>query len=332
MVRFALFGAGRIGKMHAANIASIDGCALTYVYDVYEVAGRQVADLHGAKYTSSVDDIMTDPSVDAVLIASPTETHVDLIEQSIAAGKPILCEKPIDLDIARVNACLHNIGDKAGMVQLGFNRRFDPNNSALRKAVEAGEIGKLEKIVITSRDPAPPPSAYIAKSGGMFRDMMIHDFDLMRFLSADEPVEVTAVGSVLVDEEFARYDDVDTAMVMIRLSSGALCHINCSRRAIYGHDQRVEVFGSEGMLISNNQTETTVSRYSKTLSDAREPLLHFFTERYGKAYRNQVESFVNSLAESRSFNPNFEDGRNALIIADAAEESLRTQRTVTIKY
>lgn len=332
MVRFALFGAGRIGRMHASNIAANAGCELRYVYDVYEPAGREVAELNGAAFAADVDSVLGDPEVDAVLIASSTDTHVDLIQRAVSAGKRVLCEKPIDLDIARVNACRDQIGDRAARVQIGFNRRFDPNHEALRRAVEAQELGKLEKIVITSRDPAPPPAAYIAGCGGLFRDMMIHDFDLMRFLAGEEPVEITAVGSVLVDDEFAKHADVDTAMVMIRLASGALCHINCSRRAVYGYDQRVEVFGSEGMLLSNNRTATTVSRFSKERTDARDPLLNFFTQRYGDAYRNQIDAFVSAMHEGRPFDPGFEDGRRALVIADAAGESLRTRRTVAIEF
>jgi myo-inositol 2-dehydrogenase/D-chiro-inositol 1-dehydrogenase len=270
--------------------------------------------------------------VDAVLIASPTPTHVDLLTRAARAGKAVLCEKPIDLDIARVERCREEIAGHRVPVQIGFNRRWDPSHRSLAQAVRAGEIGSIEQVVITSRDPAPPPLAYLASSGGLFRDMMIHDFDLARFVLGEDPVEVSATGSALVDPAVASVNDVDSAMVWMKTASGKLCHINNSRRASYGYDQRVEAFGSAGMLISNNRTATTVERYTATATAVRDPLLNFFIDRYGDAYRNQVDAFIDAVAGGREPSPGFEDGRRALILADAALESLATGKVVKVRY
>ncbi len=332
MLRFGLFGAGRIGSMHARNLAANPRVELSYVYDVDEPAAQKAAGGSGARVAPDITTILTDAAVDAVLIASPTNTHVDLIRQSAKAGKAVLCEKPIALDITLVNECRDQIADCKVPVQIALNRRFDPSHSALREAVQAGDIGRIEKLIITSRDPAPPPADYVKISGGLFRDMMIHDFDLARFITADEPVEVSAIGSALVEPEIASLGDIDTAMVMMKLTSGALCHINCSRRAVYGYDQRVEAFGPGGMLLSNNCTRTTVERYGKQATAAREPLLNFFIERYSEAYFNQVNAFVDAVEQGTAASPSFEDGRRALILANAAGESLETGRSVKVVY
>ena len=318
--------------MHAHNLAANPRVELSYVYDVVEPAAQKAAEDAGARVAASVDTILTDAAVDAVLIASPTNTHVDLIRQSAKAGKAVLCEKPIALDIALVNECRDQIANCEAPVQIGFNRRFDPSHSALNEAVQNGDIGRIEKLIITSRDPAPPPADYVKISGGLFRDMMIHDFDLARFIMADEPVEVSAIGSALVEPEIASLGDIDTAMVMMKMTSGALCHINCSRRAVYGYDQRVEAFGPGGMLLSNNCTRTTVERYGKQATAAREPLLNFFIERYSEAYFNQVNAFVDAVEQGTAASPSFEDGRRALILANAAGESLETGRSAKVVY
>ncbi len=332
MLRFGLFGAGRIGRMHARNLASIPGVELTQIYDIDVASATAAAEETGASSAASAEAIFEDPTVDAVFIASSTDTHCDLIAQAVAAGKSALCEKPIHLDIERVEQCRTEIGDSNGRVQIGFNRRFDPHHMAVRAAIEGGEVGKLEKLVITSRDPGPPPLEYLKVSGGLFRDMMIHDFDLARFFSGEEPVEITAMGSAIVSDEIGSIGDVDTAMVIMRMESGALCHINCSRRAVYGYDQRVEAFGSNGMVIENNRTATTVERYGSDATSAREPLLNFFIERYEESYKTEVRAFVETLARGEAPTPSFEDGRRALILANAALESLESGRTVAVRY
>ena len=332
MLRFGLVGAGRIGRMHAHNLAANPRVELAYVCDIHEPAAREVAEQAGASAAPDIAAVLADGTVDAVLIASATDTHVDLISKAAKAGKAVLCEKPIDLDIARVNQCRDQIGDCGTPIQIGFNRRFDPSHRAVRDAVHNGDIGRIEQLIITSRDPAPPTVAYLQVSGGLFRDMMIHDFDLARFIMAEEPTEISAMASVLVDPKIASLEDIDTAMVIMRMESGALCHINCSRRAVYGYDQRVEAFGSEGMVLSTNQTATAVERYGKKSTAAREPLLHSVIERYPESFLHEVNAFIDAVEQGRPPSPGFEDGRRALILANAARESLKTGRSVKVVY
>lgn len=330
MLRFALFGAGRIGAMHAANIAANPRAALHCIYDVHAPTAAKVAQAHGARVAADVAAALAE--VDAVLIASSTDTHVDLITAAARAGKPILCEKPIDLDIRRVERCRQEIAGLGVPVQIGFNRRYDPSHRALAEAVRAGEIGALELLVITSRDPSLASMEYMRVSGGIFRDMTIHDFDLARFILGEEPVEVYATGSVKVEPALAEIHDVDTAMVVMKSVSGALVHINNSRRAAYGYDQRVEAFGSKGMVQSDNRRATTLRRYGAERTDAQDPLLYFFIQRYAEAYVDELNDFIDVVQKGKKPSVDFEDGRRALIIADAAWESLRTGRAVKVGY
>ena len=330
MVGFALLGAGRIGRMHADNLAANPRAKLVCIYDVVDAPAQEVAAKTGAKVVGDVAAALNADGVEAVLIASSTDTHVDLITAAAKAGKAILCEKPIDLDIGRVNRCRDEIAGCKVPVQIGFNRRYDPNHLALRAAVKAGAVGKVEQIVISSRDPAPPSLDYLRVSGGLYRDMMIHDFDLARFVLDEEPVEVSAMGSVLVDPAIASVDDVDSAMVVMRTASGVLCHINCSRRAVYGYDQRLEVFGSAGMVISGNRHPTTVERYTATATAAKDPVVNFFLERYPEAYNAEINDFIDAVETGRTPAVTFEDGRRALMLADAATESRKTGKTVTV--
>jgi myo-inositol 2-dehydrogenase/D-chiro-inositol 1-dehydrogenase len=332
MVRFALFGAGRIGAMHARNIASNPRSSLTRVFDVNTAAARAVAEAHGAYVAPSVAEALSAPDADAVLIASSTDTHVDLITAAARAGKPILCEKPIDLDIARVEVCQLEIANTGVPVQIGFNRRYDASHRALREAVRRGDIGQLQLLVITSRDPSIAPMEYMRVSGGIFRDMTIHDFDLARFILGEDPVELYATGSIMIEPELASIGDMDTAMVVMKAASGALVHINNSRVAVYGYDQRVEAFGSRGMLQSDNRRATTLRRWSAEATEARDPLLHFFIERYAQAYVDELQEFIDVVTKGGTPSVGFEDGRRALILADAAWESTRSGQTVQIRY
>ncbi len=330
MLRFALFGAGRIGAMHAANIAANRRARLETVYDVHRPSAEKVAAAHGADVAPDVGAALA--AADAVMIASSTDTHVDLITAAAKAGKPILCEKPIDLDMRRVEQCRREIAGLSVPIQIGFNRRYDPSHRALREAVRAGEIGPVELLVITSRDPALASMAYMRSSGGIFRDMMIHDFDLARFILGEDPAEVFATGSVMVEPALAELHDVDTAMVVLKAPSGALVHINNSRRAVYGYDQRIEAFGPRGMLQSENRRATTLRRYTAERTDAKEPLLNFFIERYAQAYRDELDEFIDVVEHKGQPSVGFEDGRRALVIADAAFESLGSGRAVRIAY
>ena len=334
MIRIALFGAGRIGTLHAANIAALRPRAeLAWVYDTDAAVAAAVAARFDASPAPSVDAVLRDPGVDALLIASSTATHVDLITAAALAGKAILCEKPIDLDIARVERCRATIAGTGVPVQLGFNRRYDRSHRAVRDAVEAGDIGALELLIITSRDPGLPPSAYQKGSGGLFRDMTIHDFDLARFILGEDPIiELCASGSVMVDPQLRDFGDVDTAMVIMKAASGALVHINNSRRAVYGYDQRVEAFGSAGMVQSDNLRASSLTRSGALATDAKEPLLNFFIDRYRQAYRDELAEFVEVVESGRPPTAGFEDGRCALILANAAWEALRSGRSVPIRY
>ena len=332
MINFALFGAGRIGRMHAENLAANRNASLRYIYDVNATLAEQVASNNDAKAVDSVEEALADATLDAVLIASSTDTHVDLITAAAKAGKAILCEKPIDLDIERVNKCWEEIKSCNVPIQIGFNRRYDPHHLALVDGVRNGDVGRLELVVISSRDPAPPPADYIKVSGGLFRDMMIHDFDLARFVLGAEPIEVFAMASVMVDQQIGQLGDVDTAMVTLATAGGALCHINNSRRSVYGYDQRLEAFGAKGMLRSENLRPTSVTHYAENMTSARDPLLNFFIERYQQAYHAELDDFIDAVETGRTPTVGFEDGRRALILADAAYKSLRSGAKVKVRY
>ena len=331
MVRFALLGCGRIGRMHAAHLARHPEVELVWVYDVVREAAVQTGEAHGAKVAASVDEALADRTVDAVLIASSTDTHVTLITAAAKAGKAVLCEKPIDLSLERVDACWSEIGHLGVPIMIGFNRRFDPTNHAVYEGIRKGEIGELHQVIVTSRDPEVPPDSYMKVAGGLLRDMTIHDFDLSRHLLGEEPVEVQAMASVLVEARVAALADHDCAMITMKTRSGKMAHISNHRGAVYGYDQRIEAIGSKGMLRSENHRPTTVTRYTKDATAARDPLLYFFIERYQEAYIKELEAFVAALEQGHPPSPSFDDGRRALVLAEAAYESLRSGRTVTVE-
>lgn len=330
MIRFALLGCGRIGAMHAHNLAKASGVRLSAVYDPVTAATEPLAALYGCRIADDPGDALRD--VDAVLIATSTPTHADLIELAAKAGKAILCEKPIDLDLSRVRKCRDAIAGCDVPIQLGFNRRFDPGFKAAREARAAGEIGRLEQVIITSRDPGMAPRAYIAASGGIFRDMTIHDFDLARFMLGDEPTEVFATGSALVDPAIGpEFGDLDSVMVVMRTGDGKLCHINNSRRASYGYDQRVELHGSEGMLRAENRKEHELRRFGKTATEVAEPYLNFFIERYREAYEAEIAAFVSAVRDKTPVQSTFDDGYRALVLAEAALASVRSGSAVRVE-
>ncbi|OMH29429.1 inositol 2-dehydrogenase [Motiliproteus sp. MSK22-1] len=332
MIRFALFGAGRIGKMHADNIAAHPNAELLYVYDLYQPSATETAAKHQAQVAESVEQALNDDQVNAVLIATSTDTHVDLLIKAAKAGKAILCEKPIDLDTDRVNRCWEEIKDCDVPIQIGFNRRFDPSHNEVKQAVRAGDIGELEQLIITSRDPGLAPLEYLKVSGGIFRDMLIHDFDIARFILGEEPVELHVIGSALIDPAVEEIGDIDSAMVLLKTASGKLVHINASRRASYGYDQRIEAFGSAGMVQSNNQTATSVSRYTEQSTAVKGPLLNFFIDRYGAAYDLQLGAFIDAVSAGEPVSPSFEDGHRAQQLADAAQQALDTGEVVRLQW
>tara|TARA_B100000470_G_C19765240_1_gene380329 strand:- start:223 stop:1224 length:1002 start_codon:yes stop_codon:yes gene_type:complete len=333
MLNFALMGAGRIGKMHAKNLSMHSKSNLSYVYDINQDFANEVAKLSGAKVAQSAEEAINDKNVDAVLIASATPTHIDFMTMAAKAGKAVLCEKPIDLDIAKVDKCYETIKNFSVPIQIGFNRRFDKSNKKIKLAKDNGEIGNLEMVIITSRDPEPPGIEYLKAAGGFFRDTTIHDFDLSRFILGDDPViEVSAYGSQLISAECKEVGDHDTAMFIMRSQKGVLIHINNSRRAVYGYDQRVEIFGSKGMMISNNQSPTSVEKFDKNMTYAKDPIHFFFIERYEQSYKDQLDDFVNIIMNNEKPSVTFEDGRNALLLANAAYESFETGKSTKVNY
>ncbi len=328
MVRFALIGAGRIGRLHAANLAAEPRVRFTAVADVAAAAAEQVAAAHGASAVS-VEAAVADPDIDAVLIASSTGSHADLIERAARAGKAILCEKPIDLDTQRARQAVAVAEDRGVPLAIGFNRRFDSNFRALKARLEAGEIGHLETVAIISRDPEPPPIAYLRTSGGLFRDMMIHDFDMARWLTGEDAVELHAMAANLIDPAIGAVGDVDTAIVTLRMVSGRLCQIATSRRAAYGYDQRIECHGSLGMARADNVILSTVEVADKS-GFRRDPAEPFFLERYGAAYKAELAAFVDALNSGAAPSPSGADGLAALHLADKAAESAATGQPVII--
>jgi myo-inositol 2-dehydrogenase / D-chiro-inositol 1-dehydrogenase len=324
-----VLGCGRIGRIHARNLARHAHARLAAVFDVATAAARETASELGVKCASSLEAVWGDAEIAAVVLATPTDTHVPLISAAIRAGKAVFCEKPIDVDLERARACWRQIAAHRPRLMMGFNRRFDPSFRSLRARLQRGEIGRLEVLLITSRDPAPPPLAYLRSSGGLLRDMTIHDFDMARFL-AGEITQVQAFGANLVDRKIAKMGDIDTCTVSLRSKSGALVHINNSRRCAYGYDQRIEAFGAAGMLQAGNQRATSVEHSGAAHTAAQDPALDFFLERYADAYRAELDAFVIALAEGRALAPDFSDGIEALRLARAAEESLRTRRVVDL--
>jgi len=329
MLGMAVLGCGRIGRLHARNLARHARVRLAAVYDVAPQAAQQCAAELGVRAARSLEEVWSDREVRAVLIATSTDTHVALISAAVKAGKAVLCEKPVDLDLERAEGCWRTIAADRPTVMLGFNRRFDPSFRALRERLARGEIGRLELAVITSRDPEPPPAGYIKVSGGLFRDMTIHDFDMARYLAGDIAA-VQAVGANLVDPAIGALGDIDTCAITLRARTGALVQINNSRRSVYGYDQRLEVFGAGGMLQAGNQRATTVEASSAERTAARDPVLDFFIERYAEAYRAELDAFVAAVEAGEPPSPDFADGVAALRLAVAAGESLRTGRTVEI--
>lgn len=328
MLRFGLLGAGRIGQIHGRNAAASPKAVLTAIADPFPKAAESLAAVTGAKIRE-IDDVLSATDIDAVMICTPTTTHADFIERAALAGKAIFCEKPVDLDAARVEKVLKIVAQTGVPLMVGFNRRFDSNFGALKARIDDGVVGNVELVTILSRDPGAPPVSYIATSGGLFRDMMIHDFDMARFLLGEEPVEVHAVGSAIVDPEIGKAGDVDTAAVLLKTASGKICQISNSRRATYGYDQRIEVHGSKGLLTAGNVHETTVKFASKNGISA-DPVQNFFLERYEAAYRNELNAFIDAVINKTPPDPSGFDGLQALRLADAAQKSHETGKTVRL--
>ena len=319
MHRIALIGAGRIGRIHAANVASHPELELAYVIDPIADAAKSVAARFGAK-TADLDAALGESAVSGVIVASSTDTHLDFSLRAARAGKAIFCEKPIDLDLSRAQSAASDFESAKARLFLAFNRRFDPNFRALKAKLDEGAIGKLETLHITSHDPAPPPPGYIPVSGGLFKDMAIHDFDMARWMLGEEPVEVFAAGACLVDPQIGKLGDIDTAKTVLRTPSGKLCVISNSRRSGYGYDQRIEAFGSQGALRAGNVVTTTVETWTEAGAQA-DQFQNFFLDRYAEAYRREMAHFADMLARGADPEVGYADGVAALALAIAAQRS-----------
>jgi len=324
----AILGAGRIGQTHARAIAATEGARLVAIADPVAEAAKAVADRHGCAIRT-IDEIAGSDDVDAVAICTPTDTHADLIERFSKLGKAIFCEKPIDLDLARVRDCLSVVEDAGATLMVGFNRRFDPDFMALKAAIDDGRVGDVEMITIVSRDPGAPPADYIKRSGGIFRDMTIHDFDVARWLLGEEVESVMAQGSVLTDPEIGKLGDYDSTNVILRTASGRQAIITNSRRATYGYDQRVEVLGSKGLVALRNTQEANIELASAD-GFRSPPLLNFFMQRYATAYENEIAAFVASVTSGAAVPTTGHDGLMALALADAAVMSAAEGRAVKV--
>jgi myo-inositol 2-dehydrogenase / D-chiro-inositol 1-dehydrogenase len=320
MFKIALLGAGRIGRIHAANAAAHPELTLSHVVDPVADAALAVAQATGAG-VASLDAVLADPSVAGVIIASSTDTHLDYCLAAHAAGKAVFCEKPLDMDLARARAAADRL--KGARLFLGFNRRFDPNFQALKARLDDGSVGRLETLQITSNDPGPPPVAYVRVSGGLFKDMAIHDFDMARWLLGEELAEVFAWGSCLVDPTIGEAGDIDTARTVLKTAGGRFCVIANSRRSGFGYDQRIEAYGSGGMVRADNVLESTVQVWTEAGAQA-DRFQNFFLERYRDAYRQEMAHFADILAGRAQASVGYADGVAALALAEAAAQSLRS--------
>jgi len=327
MINIALFGLGRIGVMHAQNIYLNNNCSLQYVFDINQTLAKKIAKKFNSISIKNTRIAYTDKNVDVIFITTPTSTHIKYIMEAVKFKKTIFCEKPLDLNIKKINQCKKFIKKYNPKIQVGFNRRYDPGHYALKKSIQIGEIGKLEKIIITSRDPAPPSMAYLKISGGIFRDMTIHDFDLIRFyLGNDEVKEIFATTTNLSDLRIKKINDYELAMCLIKSEKGVICMINNSRHCSYGYDQRVEVFGSKGMVVSGNRRDNASEKFLESKTAIKRPLLNFFIDRYEEAYKLQLDDLIDLVQKGKNPRASFEEGRKAIIIANTASKSLKSKK------
>lgn len=330
MRKIGIIGFGRIGRIHFNSVKKIKGTQVVAVADTFADQMEDVFDEYGIdNYSNDFNAIINNPEIDTVFVCSPTDTHAKIAIAAAKAGKDIFCEKPIDFDIKRVEEVLAEV-EKAGVsFQVRFNRRFDPNFVKAKKATLAGEIGDVHVIKITSRDPEAPPLSYVKSSGGIFVDMTIHDFDMARFLAGSEPVEVFAVGDALINKEILQYDDIDTAIITIKFENGAMAVIDNSRQAAYGYDQRIEVFGSKGMIKCENNTATQTTLFTKDGVIKDKPL-YFFLERYQESFEEELTQFFNAIETGQETPVVGKDGLVPILMGIAAKKSLKENRPVRI--
>lgn len=332
MLGIALLGSGRMAHVYGPKINAHPKMHLVTVFNPNLASAENAAELYGGTASADLDAVLGNPSVDAVVIATPTNTHVEYIEATAKAGKAIYCEKPLDQTLERVDRALACLDEYPVPFMLGFNRRFDPDNSGLQQAVRAGEIGALNMLMSWSREPAPPPIEYVRASGGYFLDATIHDIDLLCWIAGERPTEVFAVGSCMFDPAIGAEGDVDLTMTTMKMPSGALVQINNSRSCVYGFDQRLEAFGTKAMLQTANHRDDNLIRWDGARTEAREPLKHFFLERYDASFYHALNEFQAAVHEGRAPSATKEDGRAALAIALACDRSRREGRAVAPDY
>ena len=318
----ALMGTGRMAHVYGPKINAHPGLTLEATFNPRMAGAKEIGQAYGGRPMDDLDSVLADPKVDAVIIATPTNTHVEYIIASAKAGKPIYCEKPLDQTLERVDHCLTMLKAHPVPFMLGFNRRFDPDNSALRQAVAEGEIGTLNMLMSTSREPSPPPMSYVRASGGYFVDATIHDIDLMCWIAGERPVEVFSHGSCVFNPQIAAEDDFDLTMTQTKMPSGAIVHINNSRQCAYGFDQRIEAFGTAGLVQTQNHHADPLIRWSATQTEARKPLKHFFLERYDASFYHALDEFYTAVTQ----------GRAALAIALACASSAKSGKSVCPDY
>ncbi|MDJ1018289.1 MAG: inositol 2-dehydrogenase [Paracoccaceae bacterium] len=328
----ALLGSGRMAHVYGPKINTHPNLRLEIVFNPNVTSANRAAAAYGGRASDDIEATLADPAVDAVIIATPTNTHVEYIEAAARAGKPIYCEKPLDQTLERVDACLETLNQNPVPFMLGFNRRFDPDNSAVRRAVADGELGQINFLMSTSREPAPPPIEYVKASGGYFLDAQIHDIDLLCWIAGERPERVFAAGSCVFDESIGAEGDVDLAMTTLIMPSGALAHINNSRACVYGFDQRLEVFGTEGMVQTSNQRDDPLIRWNGTKTEAKSSLKHFFLERYDASFYHALDEFYRAVTEARAPSATEHDGRAALAIALACARSRSSGEAVAPDY
>lgn len=328
----ALMGTGRMAEVYGPRIAAHPGMRLEAIYNPRPASAEAAAARYGGRSSTDLDDLLADPGIDAVVIATPTDTHVDYVARAAAAGKAIYCEKPLDTTLDQVTLALQVLREHPVPFMLGFNRRFDPDNACLRTAVQAGEIGTLNMLMSWSREPAPPPIGYVRASGGYFVDATIHDIDLLCWIANERPVEVVAFGSCMFDPEIGADGDFDLTMTTLKMPSGALVHINNARACNYGFDQRLEAFGTAGMLQTRNQRDDPLLRWHSTATEARAPLKHFFLERYDRSFTHALDEFHAAVTTGRAPSVGAADGHAALAIALACTRSAKEGVAVRPQY
>jgi myo-inositol 2-dehydrogenase/D-chiro-inositol 1-dehydrogenase len=329
---FALLGAGRMAHVYGPKIAAHPGLRLVRVYNHRIEGARATAQAYGGTPSDDLAETLADPGVDAVVVATPTSTHLEYITSAAEAGKPIYCEKPLDLTMDRTIACLDVLHANPVPFMLGFNRRFDPDNAALRAAVQAGDIGKLTFLMSWSREPSPPPIAYVKSSGGYFVDATIHDIDLLCWIAGERPEQVFATGSCLFDPEIGAAGDADATMTTLKFPSGAMAQVNNSRQCAYGFDQRLEAFGTIGMVQTRNHRTDALMRWDASATEAQAPLKHFFLERYDASFNHALDAFRAALQSGNAPSPTAQDGRMALSIALACTQAMQTGAAIKPDY